>query len=91
MIVAKIKRPPAIRVGVTTQKTLAVRLASLKILAGDAYPLYQGEYEITPKIDGVTVPTAQKSMEKDLRIKEIPYFEVSNPNGKTVYIGKEIE
>lgn len=52
---------------------------------------YTGEYEITPAINAQTVPTAQKFMAEDMRIKAIPFYDVSNTSGgSTVYIGKEI-
>lgn len=54
-------------------------------------PPYEGEYEVTPKVTEQTLPTAQKLLEEDVHIKEIPYFEVSNNSGgNTVYIGSEV-
>lgn len=56
----------------------------------DADP-YMGDYEITPKVDAQTMPTAQKLMTQDVTIKAIPYFNVSNNSGgSTVYIAKEV-
>ncbi len=52
---------------------------------------YEGEYDVTPKVESQTLPTKEKYLLKDVTIKEIPYFEVSNDSGNTVYIGKEIE
>ena len=54
-------------------------------------PSYEGEYEVIPKITEQTLPTAQRLLEEDVHIKEIPYFEVSNNSGgNTVYIGNEV-
>lgn len=54
-------------------------------------PVYAGEYEITPTVDGRTLQTAQQLMQEDVTINPIPYYEVSNTSGgTTVYIGKEI-
>jgi hypothetical protein len=54
-------------------------------------PLYEGDYEVTPKVSEQTLPTAKKLMSEDVTIKEIPYFEVgNNSGGNTVYIAKEI-
>ena len=54
-------------------------------------PPYEGEYEVTPKVTEQTLPTAQKLLEENVHIKEIPYFEVSNNSGgNTVYIGSEV-
>lgn len=56
----------------------------------DAEP-YTGSYEVTPKVDAQTLPTAQKMMAKDLTVKAIPIFDVSNNSGgRTVYIAKEV-
>lgn len=49
---------------------------------------YEGEYEVIPKVAAQKLETANKMMAKDLTIKEIPYFEVSNlAGGSTVTIG----
>lgn len=54
-------------------------------------PLYEGDYEVTPKVSKQNLPTAKKFLSEDLTIKEIPYFEVSNTSGgNTVYIGNEV-
>lgn len=60
-------------------------------LSGD-YPTYEGEYVITPTVDGQTMATAQKVMRDDVTIKAIPYYDVSNnAGGSTVFIADEIE
>lgn len=56
----------------------------------DAEP-YTGDYEITPKVEAQTMPTAQKLMAQDVTIKAIPFYNVSNNSGgSTVYIAKEV-
>lgn len=56
----------------------------------DADP-YTGSYEVTPKVDAQTLPTAQKLMTEDLTVKAIPFFDVSNNSGgRTVYIAREV-
>lgn len=53
--------------------------------------LYDGEYEITPKVDEQLIPTAQKFLTKDMTVKKIPYFDVGNTaGGSTVYIANEV-
>ena len=53
--------------------------------------LYEGDYEVTPKVIEQTLPTAEKLLSEDVTIKEIPYFEVSNTSGgNTVFIGNEV-
>ena len=52
---------------------------------------YTGDYEITPKVDAQTLPTAQKFLHQDVTVKGIPIFDVSNMSGgRTVYIAKEV-
>lgn len=54
------------------------------------YPAYDGEYEITPRAEAQVLQTAMRTLEDDILIKEIPYFDVSNEYGRTIYIGGEI-
>ena len=62
-----------------------------KVTIRDNATPYTGAYDITPRIDEQTLPTAQKLMTEDMRIKAIPYFETSNnSDGETVYIGSEV-
>lgn len=56
-----------------------------------AFP-YEGDYEVTPTVEGLSLPTRQKYMTDDVKILAIPIYEVSNPSGgSTVYIADEIE
>lgn len=51
-------------------------------------PLYTGEYEVTPKVTEQTLETAMRSMDSDVTIHAIPYYEVDNIyQGQTVIIG----
>lgn len=57
---------------------------------GGMYPYYDGEYQFVPKTTEMIIPTRQKSMKEDLTIFQIPYSEVSNPEGgSTITIGIE--
>lgn len=47
---------------------------------------YEGSYEVTPKLEEQILQTAEKVMTNDLKIKEIPYAEVTNPAGGTTVI-----
>lgn len=54
-------------------------------------PHYEGDYTVTPTVDGKTLKTAQTFLEEDIKIKKIPYFEVNNNSGgNTVYIANEV-
>lgn len=52
---------------------------------------YVGGYEVTPKVAQSTVlETANKVLAKDITVKKIPQFEVSNEaDGKTLIVGEE--
>ena len=54
------------------------------------YPVYTGEVEVTPNSTGQTLQTANKSLLSDIDIKAIPYFNVANEYGRTIYIGGSI-
>lgn len=64
---------------------------STAIVAGGGIP-YEGEYIVTPKAFEETIlETRNKLMADDVTVLEIPYWETSNPDGKTVYIAGEVE
>lgn len=50
--------------------------------------MYEGEYEVSPDFDGVTLPTTNKTLSHDITINPIQVESVSNlEGGRTVYIG----
>lgn len=51
------------------------------------YKEYSGEYLVIPKVSSQILPTSDKHLSKDVVIDQIPYYEVSNQNGKTIIIG----
>ena len=52
-----------------------------------AHP-YEGEYKVTPNFETQTLHTAERLLDKDVIIEEIPYAEVrNNSGGTTVTIG----
>lgn len=52
------------------------------------YEVYEGAYIVTPSVSNQTLETANKLMQSDVTIEEIPYAEVSNNSGgKTASIG----
>ena len=52
--------------------------------------IYDGEYEITPRVTAQTMSTRDKVMLDDVTIQAIPVYETSNNSGgTTVYIAKE--
>lgn len=52
---------------------------------------YTGDYEVTPRAaTEVVLPTEGLVMSDDVTVRKIPYYETSNPTGKTVYIASEV-
>lgn len=51
---------------------------------------YSGNYEVTPQLeDAVVLETAERIMDSNVRVKQIPLHEVSNgAGGKTLTIGQ---
>ena len=53
--------------------------------------VYKGKSAVTPKVTQQVLPTKGKTLVKDVTVREIPYFDVSNPSGgKTIYIANEV-
>ncbi len=53
---------------------------------------YQGKYEVIPTVEEQILQTKEKVLADDIKILEIPYYDVSNTaGGSTVYIGRSLE
>ena len=85
-----------IQVRVAQQSAVSVRIAGAEPVrvdvAGTAVvgaPEYAGPYDVTPLFSVQTLPTAQKLMQKDVTIRKIPQYEVSNDYGTTLILGDE--
>lgn len=54
--------------------------------------VYEGPYEVTPRAyNEVVLDTMNKTMEADVTVHRVPYYETSNLfDGKTAYIAEEI-
>lgn len=51
---------------------------------------YEGSYEVIPKaFESSVLQTRDKYLTDDVTVTKVPYFEVSNESGKTVYIANE--
>lgn len=55
--------------------------------------IYDGDITVIPKANEQTIlPTAQKLVEDDITVMEIPFYQTTNPQGgNTIYIGRESE
>lgn len=76
-----------IQVRVAQQSAVSVRIAGTAVVSA---PEYSGPYDITPLFTAQVLPTAKKLMQKDVTIRKIPQYEVSNDSsGYTLIIGDE--
>ena len=57
-----------------------------KVTISSGHEYFNGDYEVIPKIESQSLETKDKLMSKDVLIKSIPYYEVSNPAGGTTFI-----
>ena len=80
----------AIVVTVPTAPTIEVQLQDV-LLINVVGEKYEGDYEVTPSTYNDKVMATQNMvMSKDVTIRKIPQFEVSNTaDGKTLIIGEE--
>lgn len=51
---------------------------------------YEGSYVVIPEVNAQVLPTLNKRMTDDLTVTGIPYYEVSNTSGITVYIADNL-
>ena len=49
--------------------------------SGGTLPYYDGDYNVVPKVTSQVLSTKNKSMRNDVTVEEVPYAEVSNPQG----------
>lgn len=72
---------------------ITVEIENVVVETGGDTPLYEGPYEVTPKVEtAVTLKTKALRMREDVVIRKIPQYEVSNDaGGKTFIIGDEYD
>lgn len=80
----------AIVVTVPTAPTIEVQLQNVVLISVEGKK-YEGEYDITPSTyNDKVLATQNLVMTRDVTVRKIPQFEVSNTsNGKTLIIGEE--
>ena len=80
----------AIVVAVPTAPTIEVQLQNVVLISVEGKK-YEGEYDVTPSTyNDKVLATQNLVMTKDVTVRKIPQFEVSNTsNGKTLIIGEE--
>lgn len=74
------------------KKQIKVDFKHLQVVSDNVgVDYYKGDYTVTPKVEKQELATRQKFLAENVKIKEIPFFEVSNlEGGQTVFIGKEL-
>ncbi len=66
-------------------------IESVVIQVGGDGPAFDGPYEVTPRAHNeVLLETKNLRMTDDVTVRKIPYYEVGNLTGETVYIGGEV-
>lgn len=82
---------PDIEMGLSLDNTIRLDFdVGISYGEGGRLPDYKGSYEVIPKLDDQVLATNNRSMTKDLVVKEVPVARVTNPsNGKTVTICAE--
>lgn len=60
----------------------------LDVLGGGGGEWYEGPYEVVPTRQDQVLETALKTMEEDVLVHEIPYWETANQYGTTFVIGE---
>lgn len=80
----------AIVVTVPTAPIIEVQLQNVVLISVEGKK-YEGEYDITPSTyNDQVLATRNLVMSKDVTVRKIPQFEVSNTSdGKTLIIGEE--
>lgn len=80
----------AIVVTVPTALAIEVQLQNVVLISVEGKK-YEGEYDVTPSTyKDKVLATQNLVMTKDVTVRKIPQFEVSNTsNGKTLIIGEE--
>lgn len=58
---------------------------TIKPVIGDADP-YTGEYDVLPLPEPQVLPTEKKYCARDIIVKSIPFYEVSNASGGTTVV-----
>lgn len=51
---------------------------------------YDGQYIITPSSNSQILETGNKRLLENIEIKAIPYYDVTNEYGRTIYIGGDL-
>lgn len=62
---------------------------TLRIPSGSGGLPYDGPYDVIPSMSQQVLPTADRVLERNVKVEKIPYYEVGNDYGETFIIGGE--
>lgn len=80
----------AITFDVVKKPAVGFAVDNVRVAAGGG-EAYEGDYEVVPKaFEPVVLPTKNKLLADDVTVTKVPYYEVSNETGTTVYIASEV-
>lgn len=81
---------PSIKISIGQNK-VTVNTGAQIARDGSSLPEYEGDYIVTPlAYEQIVLETSGKRMADDVTVREVPFYEVSNTKGKTVYIADTI-
>lgn len=95
ILVGSLKEDASLSGSIIFDGTLSGSIESLYTLLGsvsmpETFEKFSGDYRVIPAIESKVVPTKDKLMEDDVIVEQIPYYEVSNPQGgSTIVIGDD--
>lgn len=89
-MIGDVKSKASVVGSVSSEAVIGDVQAGRIVIRHSDYPDYSGEYEVTPTPSSQTLETTNKTMRRDVEIRAIPYYDVSNPYGRTIYIGGDL-
>lgn len=67
------------------------KMDSSLLIGQSDFDIYKGDTIVSPKaFENQILNTKSKLLKEDITVLKVPYYEVSNNNGNTVYIASEV-
>lgn len=99
-IIGDVTTKASVNGSVVANASLTGELSSNCVLAGvevgqivvqhSDYPDYDGSYDVLPGASEQTLDTTNKTLRENVTVKPIPYYDVANQYGRTIYIGGDL-
>ena len=91
MIKIKAVESKPMKVSIRHNDVTNIKISSTIVEVIDGVERYEGEYRVIPKAHTEqTLLTRNKYLSDDVKVSQVPYFEVSNTKGQTVFIASEV-